>query len=55
MENKSGPEKFDFSSFQKEQGNFDLKVNINKKREHSVNQLLSLIPGNESRRRRRRG
>ena len=47
MENKTGSEKFDFSSFQKEQGNFDLKVNINKKREHSVNQLLSLIPGNE--------
>jgi len=40
-------DKFDFYSFQKEQGNYDLKVNINKKREHSVNQLLSLIPGNE--------
>ena len=40
-------DKFDLYSFQKEQGNYDLKVNINKKREHSVNQLLSLIPGNE--------
>ena len=38
---------YDFSSFQKDEGNFDLKVNINKKREHSINQLLSLIPGNE--------
>ena len=46
MENNKG-KNFDFSSFQKEQGNFDLQVNINKKREHSVNQLLSLIPGNE--------
>ena len=38
---------FDYSTFQKENGNFDLKVNINKKREHRINQLLSLIPGNE--------
>ena len=47
MEKNLKSEIFDFSSFQKEQSNFDLKVNINKKREHSVNQLLSLIPGNE--------
>ena len=31
MKNNPGSEKFDFASFQKEQGNFDLKVNINKK------------------------
>ena len=36
-----------FTNYQKEQKNFDLKVNINKKRENSINQLLSLIPGNE--------
>ena len=47
MEKIPGNDDFDFTAFQKEQGNFDLKVNINKKREHSVNQLLSLIPGNE--------
>ena len=47
MEKMLGNEDFDYKAFQKEQGNFDLKVNINKKREHSVNQLLSLIPGNE--------
>ena len=47
MEKKPENDDFDFTSFQKDQGNFDLKVNINKKREHSVNQLLSLIPGNE--------
>ena len=47
MEKKIENDNFDFTSFQKEKGNFDLKVNINKKREHSVNQLLSLIPGNE--------
>ena len=40
-------EEFDFSNYQKDQGNYDLKVNINKKRENSINQLLSLIPGNE--------
>ena len=34
-------------NYQKEQKIFDLKVNINKKRENSINQLLSLIPGNE--------
>lgn len=39
--------KSDFTNYQKEQKNFDLKVNINKKRENSINQLLSLIPGNE--------
>ena len=37
----------DFNNYQKVHGNFDLKVNINKKRENSINQLLSLIPGNE--------
>ena len=37
----------DFNNYQKIHGNFDLKVNINKKRENSINQLLSLIPGNE--------
>ena len=37
----------DLPNYQKEQGNYDLKVNINKKRENSINQLLSLIPGNE--------
>ena len=47
MEKNLKSNNFDFASFQKEQGNFDLKVNINKKREHSINQLLSLIPGNE--------
>jgi len=40
-------DEFDFSNYQKDQGNYDLKVNINKKRENSINQLLSLIPGNE--------
>ena len=48
MEKMIGNEDFDYKAFQKEQGNFDLKVNINKKREHSVNQLLSLIPGNDA-------
>ena len=47
MEKSKENEQFDFTSFQKDQGNFDLKVNINKKREHSINQLLSLIPGNK--------
>ena len=47
MEKSKENESFDFTSFQKDQGNFDLKVNINKKREHSINQLLSLIPGNK--------
>lgn len=47
MEKNKGNEPFDFTSFQKDQGNFDLKVNINKKRENSINQLLSLIPGNK--------
>ena len=47
MEKSKENEPFDFTSFQKDQGNFDLKVNINKKREHSINQLLSLIPGNK--------
>ena len=47
MEKRKENEPFDFTSFQKDQGNFDLKVNINKKREHSINQLLSLIPGNK--------
>ena len=37
----------DFINNQKDHGNYDLKVNINKKRENSINQLLSLIPGNE--------
>ena len=40
-------DEFDFNNYQKDQGNYDLKVNINKKRENSINQLLSLIPGNE--------
>ena len=35
------------TNYQKDEKNFDLKVNINKKRENSINQLLSLIPGNE--------
>ena len=35
------------NNYQKDQKNFDLKVNINKKRENSINQLLSLIPGND--------
>ena len=47
MDKKLGNLDFDYSNFQKENSNFDLKVNINKKREHSINQLLSLIPGNE--------
>ena len=47
MEKSKENEQFDFTSFQKDQGNFDLKVNINKKREHNINQLLSLIPGNK--------
>ena len=29
--------KSDFTNYQKEQKNFDLKVNINKKRENSIN------------------
>ena len=37
----------DLINYQKDEKNFDLKVNINKKRENSINQLLSLIPGNE--------
>ena len=40
-------DELDFTNYQKDQGNYDLKVNINKKRENSINQLLSLIPGNE--------
>ena len=40
-------DELDFNNYQKDQGNYDLKVNINKKRENSINQLLSLIPGNE--------
>ena len=47
MEKSKENEPFEYTSFQKNQGNFDLKVNINKKREHSINQLLSLIPGNK--------
>ena len=47
MEKSKENEQFDFTSIQKDQGNFALKVNINKKREHSINQLLSLIPGNK--------
>ena len=30
-------DEFDFSNYQKDQGNYDLKVNINKKRENSIN------------------
>ena len=37
----------DLINYQKNEKNFDIKVNINKKRENSINQLLSLIPGNE--------
>ena len=37
----------DLINYQKDEKNIDLKVNINKKRENSINQLLSLIPGNE--------
>ena len=40
MEKSKENEPFEYTSFQKNQGNFDLKVNINKKREHSINQLL---------------
>ena len=40
-------DELEFCKYQKDQGNYDLKVNINKKRENSINQLLSLIPGNE--------
>ena len=47
MMEKKEKDSHDFSNYQKDQINFDLKVNINKKRENNINQLLSLIPGNE--------
>ena len=50
MESETNPNNNDdkFESFRKNVNIYDLKVNINNKRELNVNQLISLIPGNEN-------